>query len=31
MYPVLFHLGSLPVPTHGFFTLLGCWPGPLWW
>ena len=23
MYPVLFHLGSLPVPTHDFFTVLG--------
>ena len=23
MYPVLFHIGSLPVPTHDFFTLLG--------
>ncbi len=23
MYPVLFHIGSLPVPTHGFFTVLG--------
>ena len=27
MYPVLFHLGSLPVPTHGFFTLLGLLAG----
>ena len=23
MYPVLFHLGALPVPTHDFFTVLG--------
>lgn len=23
MYPVLLHLGSLPVPTHDFFTVLG--------
>lgn len=23
MYPVLFHIGPLPVPTHDFFTLLG--------
>ena len=22
MYPVLFHLGALPVPTHELFTLL---------
>ena len=27
MYPVLFHLGSLPVPTHGFFTVLGLLAG----
>ena len=27
MYPVLFHLGSLPVPTHGFFTMLGLLAG----
>lgn len=27
MYPVLFHLGSLPVPAHGFFTMLGLLAG----
>jgi len=27
MYPVLFHLGSLPVPTHDFFTVLGLLAG----
>lgn len=27
MYPVLFHIGSLSVPTHGFFTVLGLLAG----
>ena len=27
MYPVLFHVGPFPVPTHGFFTVLGLLAG----
>jgi len=27
MYPVLFHIGPFPVPTHGFFTMLGLLAG----
>ena len=27
MYPVLFHIGPLPVPTHDFFTMLGLLAG----
>lgn len=27
MYPVLFHIGALPVPTHDFFTVLGLLAG----
>ena len=29
MYPVLFHVGSLPVQTHGFFTMLGLLVGTI--
>lgn len=30
MYPVLFHLGGLPVPTHEFFTALGLLVAGVW-
>ncbi len=30
MYPILFHLGGLPVPTHDFFTVLGLMVATAW-